>query len=106
MFPRRHRLKKDAFIAAHKRGDRVSTPNLSGIILQDREGFAVVVSKKTLKKAVDRHRAKRRVLSALRSLPSLPPGAVLFPKATVLTLPSEILKEELTKLLSNMPSRS
>jgi ribonuclease P protein component len=101
VLPQRQRLKKDAFPAALTRGVRVSSPNLSAIILHDAEGFGVVVSKKTLKSAVDRHRAKRRVFSALRSLTSLPTGAVIFPKATILTLPYPALKEELGKLLSN-----
>ena len=105
MFPRRHRLKKDAFPTALSRGIRVSSTNISATILKEIEGFAVVISKKTLKLAVDRHRAKRRVLGALRSLPLLPKGAVLFPKAAVLTMPLPELKKELEKLLSNMPSR-
>lgn len=69
--------------------------------------IGLVVSKKTLKRAVDRNRARRRVREALRTLPGgLPPcRAILLPNPAVLTVPFEQLQAALVRALSRAPGR-
>ena len=55
----------------------------------------IVVSKKTLKLAVDRNRARRRVREALRTLELPPCRAVVLPTPEVLSVNFEELKAEL-----------
>lgn len=74
---------------------------------QPRAMIGIVVSKKTLKHAVDRNRARRRVREALRTLPGgLPPcRAILLPNPTVLTVPFSELQSALARALSKAPGR-
>ena len=67
----------------------------------------IVVSKKTLKRAVDRNRARRRMREALRTLPGgLPPcRAILLPNPAVLTVPFPELQAALVRALSRAPGR-
>lgn len=67
----------------------------------------IVVSKKTLKRAVDRNRARRRMREALRTLPGgLPPcRAILLPNPAVLTVPFPELQAALAGALSRAPGR-
>ncbi|WP_189065018.1 ribonuclease P protein component [Deinococcus seoulensis] len=69
--------------------------------------IGLVVSKKTLKRAVDRNRARRRMREALRTLPGgLPPcRAILLPNPAVLTVPFEQLQAALVRALSRAPGR-
>ena len=99
MFSRRERLPRAAFSSlrsARRRGEVHFTA-----LLPQGEGYAVVISKKTLPKAVDRHRLKRRILGALRTLPSaLPRALIIYPKASAASRTTRELEEALTKLLS------
>ncbi|MFC4455854.1 ribonuclease P protein component [Deinococcus sonorensis] len=62
--------------------------------------IGIVVSKKTLKRAVDRNRVRRRVREALRTLPTLPPcRAILTPNADVLRVPFAELQTALAASL-------
>ncbi len=67
----------------------------------------IVVSKKTLKHAVKRNRARRRVREALRTLPGgLPPcRAILMPNPAVLTVPFQELQAALARALAKAPGR-
>lgn len=69
--------------------------------------IGIVVAKKTLRRAVDRNRARRRVREALRTLPGgLPPcRAVLMPNPGVLTVPFSELQAALARVLSQVPGR-
>lgn len=101
MFPRRKRLPRAEFPSVVKNGRRISSPNFSAIIPKDTSGYAVVVSKKTARLSVTRHRIKRRVLGALRQLTiSLPPSFILYPRASALDMEYDELRQELIKLLS------
>ncbi len=66
-------------------------------------GYAVIVSKKTARLSVTRHRLKRRVQAALRSL-DLPPALVVYPRSSVLTLPFSELQAELRELVRKIRS--
>jgi len=72
-----------------KRGEKYRPMTLVGI----------VVSKKTLKRAVERNRARRRVREALRTLmPDLPPcRAVIMPNPEVLHVPFDVLRTQLRR---------
>ncbi|WP_442877218.1 ribonuclease P protein component [Deinococcus sp. YIM 134068] len=69
--------------------------------------IGIVVSKKTLRRAVDRNRARRRVREALRTLPGgLPPcRAILLPNPSVLTAPFPELQSALARVLAGVPGR-
>ncbi len=62
-------------------------------------GHAVVVSKKVAKLSVTRHKVKRRVLAALRTL-TLPASVVVYPRASAVMLDYQSTKAELATLLS------
>lgn len=100
MFPRHKRVQRSEFKTAIKNGRRLSSPNFNIIIPQETSGYAVVISKKTSKLSVTRHKIKRRVLSALRSLQSLPPTVIIYPRASVLDMEYDDIRRELTKLLT------
>ena len=57
----------------------------------------VVVSKKTLRNAVDRNRVRRRVREALRTLELPPCRAVIHPTPEVLTVPFSELQQTLKR---------
>lgn len=67
----------------------------------------IVVPKKTLKRAVDRNRARRRTREALRTLPGgLPPcRAVLMPNPGVLRAEFTAIQAALGRALSRAPGR-
>lgn len=67
----------------------------------------IVVSKKTLKRAVDRNRVRRRVREALRTLPSgVPPcRAIVLPNPAVLTVPFADLQAALAQAFAGAPKR-
>ncbi|WP_084050960.1 ribonuclease P protein component [Deinococcus hopiensis] len=69
--------------------------------------IGIVVSKKTLRRAVDRNRARRRVREALRTLPGgLPPcRAILLPNPGVLAVPFAELQATLARLMAQVPGR-
>jgi ribonuclease P protein component len=99
VFPRRARLPKSAFTAPLRK--RSSSPHFSVAVPDRARGYAVVVSKKTARLSVTRHRLKRRVLGILRTLP-LPPALIVYPRASVERLPAPELRAELAALLSKI----
>lgn len=103
MFPRRERLSRAAFPKAVSHGRRVSSANFSVIVPDEARGYAVVVSKKVARLSVTRHRMKRQVLAALRSL-RLPPALVVFPKSSAAALSTPLMRAELSSLLSKIHS--
>lgn len=69
--------------------------------------MGIVVSKKTLKRAVDRNRVRRRVREALRTLPGgLPPcRAILLPNPGVLSVPFAELQTALARAVVKAASQ-
>ena len=105
MLPRRSRLAREDFspeMLRHSR--RLSSANFSFLVPENVRGYAVIISKKTVRLSVTRHRLKRRVLAALRSLP-LPPALIVYPRITALDLSLEDLKKELLQVLSKITAR-
>ncbi|CAM3994138.1 ribonuclease P protein component [Deinococcus frigens] len=74
---------------------------------QPRAIMGIVVSKKTLKRAVDRNRVRRRVREALRTLPGgLPPcRAILLPNPGVLSVPFTELQAALGRAIAKAPGQ-
>ena len=69
--------------------------------MKNTTGYAVIASKKIAKLSITRHRIKRRVLETLRRLPiRIPTSVILYPRASVLDITYDELKQELIKLLS------
>jgi ribonuclease P protein component len=65
--------------------------------------FACIVSKKTLKKAVDRNKVRRRIYSLLKEKdldPTL--SLIVYPKKESLIVPFIQLKEELQKVFATL----
>ena len=87
------------FHSALKSGRRIFSPHFTAVLPKNTFGYAVVVSKKVARLSVTRHRIKRRVIEALRTL-SLPPSVILYPQASVLDMEYDGLRMELIKLLS------
>ena len=87
------------FPATIKGGQRLSSPHFSAVVSTEARGYAVVVSKKVARLSVTRHRIKRRVLAALRTL-TLPPALIIFPKASAHSVSYEDTQAELKRLLS------
>ncbi|WP_428194406.1 ribonuclease P protein component [Deinococcus saxicola] len=79
-----------------------------GEVWQPRAIMGIVVSKKTLKRAVDRNRVRRRVREALRTLPGgLPPcRAIVLPNPGVLTVPFTELQAALARAIAKAPSQA
>jgi len=99
VFSRRERLSREIFPTALKGGRRLSSEHLSIVLPTTPTGYAVVVSKKVARLSVTRHRIKRRVLAALRTL-SLPSSLIVFPKASAGSVSYKDIQTELAYLLS------
>lgn len=78
-----------------------------GEVWRPRATIGIVVPKKTLNRAVDRNRARRRVREALRTLPGgLPPcRAILLPNPAVLTVPFVDLQAALARAFAGTPGK-
>ena len=84
-------------------GRRLSSANFTLIASREASGYVVVVSKKAARLSVARHKIKRRVFAALRTLP-LPPALIVMPKASVAELSYAEVQEELSELLLKLPA--
>lgn len=101
--PQAKRLSRSAFPSVLAKGRRVSSASFSVVFSKEGLGYGVVVSKKVARLSVTRHRIKRRVVEALRTL-QLPPSAVVFfPKAAVAQMSHKDVSTELATLLSKIP---
>jgi ribonuclease P protein component len=101
MLPRRLRLSRAAGTHAGKEMRAVS-PHFSVSIRLGQVGSGAVVSKKTEKTSVGRHRLKRRVLSVLRPWCSPTHSIVVYARAGSPLLPFSVVEEEVTTLLTKL----
>jgi len=104
VFSRRERLNREIFPSIIKNGRRLSSPHFSAIFSSEAKGYAVVISKKVARLSVTRHRIKRRIFAALRTLP-LPPALIIFPKSSASSVSYEDIKVEIKQLLSTITRR-
>ena len=77
----------------------MSSGHLSVVIPAEGRGYAVIVPKKIARLSVMRHRIKRRILAALRTL-ELPQALIVFPKSSVSSVSYQDIQTELAALLS------
>lgn len=106
MLPRAHRLDRRGVEAVHPSssvyGDHGAVKVKKTETLTK---VAIVIPKKVVRSSVDRHRVKRRVAHALTTLmtegtlPNKGFSIIVFPKATMRTLPFEALKASLVGCL-------
>jgi ribonuclease P protein component len=112
VLPKPHRLTKDPDIQrVFDQGRFLSSPlvNLKFLrhskfkIPDSTSRFAVIVSKKTLKRAVDRNRVKRLVRESLRLLlPDIQPGfdAIFLPQVGIIDHKQPQVQQAVSSLLS------
>jgi len=89
------------FPAVIKAGRRLSSPHFTAVVSEEAKGYAVVVSKKVARLSVTRHRVKRKLFVALRTL-KFPYALILFPKASACSMDYWSIKIELAELLSKI----
>ena len=77
VFPRALRLSRPSLSEVMQRGARHTTKGLIGI-LGGIPGYAVITPKKALRRSVDRHRAKRSIIGALRRSGALPVSLIVL----------------------------
>lgn len=82
-----------------KSGYRLSSPHFTAILSKEASGYAVVVSKKVARLSVTRHRIKRLVIAALRTLP-LPPALIIFSTSSAHSVGYKDIRAEIKDLLS------
>lgn len=94
MLPKSERLTKEDFTTTRpKIFFRGELFDIAYCILPSQK-FACVIAKKTLKKAVDRNRIKRRILSLVKKFPlSEKYSLIFYPKKTSLTVRYSQLEE-------------
>ncbi|MBI5405626.1 ribonuclease P protein component [Candidatus Kaiserbacteria bacterium] len=101
MLPRRERLPRGEFPALLTSGRRLSSAHFTAVFSGENRGYAVVVPKKVAHLSVTRHRIKRRILAALRTLP-LPPSLIIFPQPSAGSVSYEDTRAEMAELLANI----
>jgi ribonuclease P protein component len=101
MFPRKKRLARSDFSGSgFLRGTKRVGTHLSVLFPQEKNGYAVIISKKTVRSSVKRHLLKRRILAILTKASSLPPSIVVYPREKALHLRHTELSQELLELVS------
>jgi len=98
VFPRKKRLSRALLSSVLKNGRRLSSPHFNIVISEDAQGYAVIVPNKVARLSVTRHRIKRRVLAALRTI-SLPSALIVFPRLSASSVSYQDIKTELANLI-------
>lgn len=108
MLPQKNRISRRSFDDVFTKGQFFGGEYLSGKVLNfdnnSESRFSCVVPKKSLKRAVDRNKLRRRVYSALSPLLSkIKPGfaIILFVKPSLLTVEFKDLQVMLINLLKH-----
>jgi ribonuclease P protein component len=101
VFPREKRLSRSSLPLALRQGKRLSSLHFSVTIPSSGSGYAVIVPKKVAKLSVTRHKVKRHVLEALKTIP-LPPSAVVFPGVSVAKMRYDEIVHELATLFAKI----
>lgn len=106
MPPKKHRLSRRLFDELHRTGTRVRGPTLTLLYTHaPQAGYAVVVSKKTARKAHMRRLVRRRVYHALMECaPALEASRhiAVFVSPAGATLPYHALRDELGELIKRI----
>ncbi|MEK7201602.1 MAG: ribonuclease P protein component [Patescibacteria group bacterium] len=101
MLPRRMRLQRGKATHTGKEMRAVS-PHFSVSIRLGQSGAGAVISKKTEKTSVGRHRLKRRILAVLRPWCASDKTIVVYARSGSPSLPYAVLNTELSELLTKL----
>jgi len=103
MFPKKNRLSKKEIEEILLSGERIHSPHLLLVFkrtaTQKNNRFAVVVSKKVSLLATERNKLKRRIRAIIQKLNNYKKDSIFFTKPKSVTLPHNILKQEIEYLL-------
>ena len=110
MLPKQYRLHRSDFNLIYKKGRRIRGNSFDLIVLpaenkKEPSKIGIVITKKTVKKAVDRNKLKRQIRSVLVKdiIPSLPNGFRII-ILVYLEKKFEEIQKELASLLDNLKS--
>lgn len=96
MLPKSERLTKQDFAKARLRTVFRGTYADIAVAPAETSRFACVISKKRIKRAVDRNKAKRKIYHMLRTIkPATPHLVVVYPKQNILSGNRALIEEEL-----------
>jgi len=95
---RKKQLIRAIFPTILSEGRRFSSPNLTIVVSKGAQGYAVIVPKKVARLSVTRHKIKRRVFEALRTI-SFPGALIVFPRSSVSSVSYQDIEAELAGLL-------
>lgn len=103
MLPKSERLTKEDFATTRPkvffRGDLFDV----SYIKTPTQKFACVISKKTLKRAVDRNKIKRRILSSLATIKTnFSESFIFYPKKVILKAPYSQINKEIHKVFATL----
>jgi ribonuclease P protein component len=101
MLKRPSRLSREG-VTATSRGKRLTAPHFSISYAPLGGQAAVVVSKKTARKSVDRHLLKRRVMAILAPHTGKKHSFVVYARGGAAALPFRMVKAELEPLLATL----
>ena len=103
MPPKRERLTKKDFSALSRRNMIRNTLFDIGYLASEKTKVACVISKKTLPRAVDRNKVKRKMYNLFRECkPSKPYVVLFYPKREVLYTPYIELKNKMTEIFTKL----
>ena len=103
MLRSKDRLRFREVASVFEKGSRRTAPlfSLSFLAPADRTAFAVTVSKKIAKNAVDRNKIRRRVYSVVSKIKNTnkPAHIVYLPKKEIITTSFDVLEREIPQAL-------
>jgi ribonuclease P protein component len=103
MLPKTERFTKKDFVGVRPQVIFRGTYMDVSLVRNGVQKFGCVISKKRIKRAVDRNRAKRKVYTALNTLrPNISQSLIFYPKQTLITSKHPLLIEELQKVFATL----
>jgi ribonuclease P protein component len=103
MLPKSERLTKNDFVGLRPRIIFRGTFVDIAVSPAPKSRFACVISKKRIKRAVDRNTVKRKIYHSIRNLNSKESYLmVIYPKVTVLDSPYSQIKEEINSVFATL----
>lgn len=103
MLPKSGRFTKKDFIGVRPKVIFRGTYTDVSLVENGVQKFACVISKKRIKKAVDRNKAKRKIYTAIQTLhPTIGKSLIFYPKQTTITAKQTLLIEEVQKVFATL----
>jgi len=105
MLPKLKRFKEEDFIGTRPKVFFRGTVFDCAKILLPSQKFACVIAKKTIKRAVDRNRIKRRIFNTIRNISiDSTDSFIFYPKKGSQEVPQKILNEEINQAFATLHS--